>query len=241
MRCGERLLVFDGGSGLRDLGGSFNPGDESEFDIFLTHTHHDHIVGVPFFAPLFNPRNKARLWAGHLPPKVGVHDVLCRFMGAPLFPIPPQVFAADLTFHDFMAGDRLSPCEDVVILTAPLNHPNGASGYRVEFDGKAICYVTDTEHEPGKPDQGILDLIAGANILIYDCTYTEQEFVNFQTWGHSTWEEGARLCDIAGVEQLVIFHHDPGHDDDFMDKIAEQAARKREGTVVAREGMVLRP
>ena len=77
--------------------------------------------------------------------------------------------------------------------------------------------------------------------MIYDCTYTDEEFPKFRNWGQSTWQEGARLCDLAGVKRLVIFHHDPGHDDDFMDGVAEAAEALRPGTVVAREGMVLSP
>jgi phosphoribosyl 1,2-cyclic phosphodiesterase len=122
-----------------------------------------------------------------------------------------------------------------------LNHPNGACGYRIDYGGKSICYITDTEHVPGRPDRNILDLIQGAALVVYDATYTDEEFPNFITWGHSTWQEGVRLADAAGVGTLAIFHHDPGHDDDRMDAIAHDAAAARPGTVVAREGMVLTP
>ena len=100
-----------------------------------------------------------------------------------------------------------------------------------------MCLITDTEHIPGKPDQNILNLIDGADLVIYDSTYTEEEFVAKVGWGHSTWEEGMKLCKMAGVKRLGIFHHDPEHDDVFMDNLASQAAATWDGAFVIQEGM----
>ena len=93
---------------------------------------------------------------------------------------------------------------------------------------------------PGQPDQNILKLIEGAHLLIYDSSYTDEEFPRYETWGHSTWQEGVRLCEQASVERLVVFHHDPSHDDATMDAIAAAAEEARPGTIVAKEGLVLR-
>jgi phosphoribosyl 1,2-cyclic phosphodiesterase len=241
VRCGERLLIFDAGTGLRPLGDAIDGVQPVEADMLLTHTHHDHIAGLPFFSPFFNKQNRFRIWAGHLAPARSLHNVLCQFMSAPLFPVPPQVFSADVIYRDFTAGEALEFGDGIQIRTGALNHPNGATGYRIDYDGRSVCYITDTEHVPGEPDRSILALIEGADYVIYDSSYTDQEFSDYVSWGHSTWQEGARLCDAAGVGTLVIFHHDPSHDDDFMDRVADEAAKKRPGTIVAREGMTLEP
>jgi len=241
IRCGPHLLILDGGTGLRALGSALKAEEPIDCDLFLTHSHIDHINGIPFFGALFNPANRVRLWAGHLKPEHSLKEVICTMMVPPIFPVPIDIFTAQTTYGDFVAGETLTPKPGVTLRTARLNHPNGATGYRVEYDGRAICYVTDTQHVPGQPDRNILGLIAGADIVVYDSTYTDEEFPRFSTWGHSTWEEGLRLVEAAGARKLVIFHHDPSHDDDFMDRIAAAAERARPGTLVAQEGMTLVP
>lgn len=238
VRVGPHRLVLDGGTGLRALGAHLD-GEGVDLDILLTHTHVDHLCGIPFFAPLYRPSSTVHVWGGHLGPSMALHEVLDGYMAAPLFPIAPGVFTASVHWHDFEAGQVITPRPGLEIRTAPLRHPNGATGYRITWDGRSVCYVTDTEHQPGRLDPNVLDLIAGADLVIYDCTYTDAEYPQFAGWGHSTWEEGVRLVRAAGAGRLVIFHHDPAHDDAFMDAVAAAAERARPGTVVAREGLVL--
>lgn len=241
IRCGERIMVFDGGTGLRLLGNDLMREEKPpELDLFYSHTHFDHICGLPFFAPCYDARSRIRIWAGHLNGR-GIESVLNNMMIEPLFPIPMGIFTAQLDFCDFAAGKQLKPHRGIRLATGPLNHPNGATGYRIEYGGKVVAYITDTEHHPGRLDDNVLALIHHADLMIYDATYTDAEFPQHRAWGHSTWQEGVRLADAAGVRTLVIFHHDPGHDDAFMDRIAAEAAIARPGTIVAREGLVLRP
>lgn len=241
IRCGGRLLIFDAGTGLRDLGNGLVGDGPVEAELYLTHTHFDHICGLPFFAPLYSAGNKVRLSAGHLLPDTDLRRVLMEMMMAPLFPIPPTAFKADVSFADFAAGNVLSPGGGITVRTALLNHPNRATGYRIDYGGRSICYVTDTEHEDGKRDRRIVRLIKDADLVIYDSTYSDEEYPKYRGYGHSTWQEGVRLADAAAAKTLVIFHHDPSHDDDRMDGIAAAAEIARPGTVVAREGMVLTP
>lgn len=241
VRCGSRLLVFDGGTGLRYLGRTLMSGAPLDADLFFTHTHFDHVCGLPFFAPFFMPQNRFRLWAGHLGEGLTLKRVLSEFMMSPLFPVPPEVFKATMEYRDFSAGDTLPAGEAVSVRTAPLNHPDGATGYRIEYGGRSICYLTDTEHVPGVPDRSILGLIEGADLVIYDSMYTDEEYPRYVGWGHSTWQEGVRLCKQAGVKRLVVFHHDPEHDDDMLDGVAREVEAALPGSVLARDGMVLEP
>jgi len=246
--AGGRRLIFDAGTGIRKLGGRICDTDApAETDIFFTHTHFDHIVGLSFFAPLTRKNHKIRLSAGHLAPDLTLKEVVRHAMAAPLYPVTIDIFAAKLEFRDFVCGDTLQPAPDITVRTAPLNHPNGATGYRVDHAGKSICYITDTEHREGERDANIVNLCRGADIMVYDCSYTDEEYPSRKGWGHSTWQEGMRIADTAGIGTVVIFHHDPSHDDDAMDRIVAEAVAARPGEtarglpriVAAREGLTL--
>lgn len=239
--AGDKRIILDAGTGIRQLGFEFIRDGVKDGIILLTHTHWDHINGFPFFGPTFMANSHFSIHAGHLSDHGGIENVLANQMSNPTFPVPLEALQAELNFVDFYAGENWELYPGVNLITKPLNHPNGATGYRIEHDGKSICYVTDTEHVIGKPDQMVLSLIEGADLVIYDSTYTDEEFPEKIGWGHSTWEEGIRLCKMAGVKQMAIFHHDPDHNDDFMRDIEHKAREMWDGALVAREHMILTP
>jgi len=234
---GDHHFILDAGTGIRNLGQEFSKRGIKKSTLLLTHTHWDHINGFPFFQPAFAPGNSLHIMAGHLGDKGGVHEIIASQMANPMFPVPLEAMQADINFEDFVAGDAFNLSPEVKIRTAPLNHPNGATGYRIEFAGKSFCYITDTEHLPGELDQNILGLIEGADLVAYDSTYTEEEFPDRVGWGHSTWNQGLKLCKEAGVKQFAVFHHDPDHDDDFMADIESQVKEAWPNSFVARDNM----
>lgn len=238
IRCGDNVLIFDAGTGLRPLGQALlREGKIGDVDLFLSHGHIDHVVGLPFFAPLLKESDRLRLWAGNFRPIGGVAAAVGRLMSYPLFPIELGMLAGAIEFKDFHAGDALEPRADLRLRTAPLNHPGGATGYRVEYAGRSVAYLTDTDCENRSLDDGMEELARGADLLILDATYTDHELPAHRGWGHASWQEGVRLADAAGAKRLCLFHHAPDHDDSIMDGIAIAAEAARPGTIVAREGL----
>jgi phosphoribosyl 1,2-cyclic phosphodiesterase len=241
VRAGSRLVILDAGTGIRSLGQHLKREGILEADLLFSHTHWDHVNGFPFFAPAFEPDNTFRVFAGHLAEAGGIREAIAGHMHEPMFPVPLDVMRARLSFTDFRAGETLDLGSGLRVRTTPLNHPNGATAYRIEHGGRSVCYVTDTEHVPGRPDERILDLIAGADLVVYDSTYTDAEFPARVSWGHSTWQEGLRLVRRAGARRLVVFHHDPDHDDAAMAAIEHELAGESDGNLVAREGLQIKP
>jgi phosphoribosyl 1,2-cyclic phosphodiesterase len=236
--CGGERIILDAGTGIRNLGHWLLRKNVMHATILLSHTHWDHINGFPFFSPAFRPERSFHVMAGHLRGSQ-IKDVFAGQMNNPYFPVPLDAMKARMTFADFDAGDTFHLGEgDVVrIRTTALNHPDNATGYRIEYQGKSMCYITDTEHEVGRPNQNILALIEGADLVVYDSTYTDREFPSKLGWGHSTWEEGVRLCQSANAKSLAIFHHDPDHEDMFMEGLESRARAHWIGAFVAREHM----
>lgn len=234
---GGRRVIFDAGTGIRNLGKWFMKREAQHAWILMSHTHWDHIHGFPFFQPAFSPNYSFEVMAGHLDNGLGIQNVMSGQMTHPFFPVPIETMSARIAYSDFKAGDRFNLAPDILVRTTPLNHPDGATAYRLEFQGHSVCYVTDTEHTPGKPDQNILGLVEGADLMIYDSTFTDQQFEAKRGWGHSTWQEGVRLAQAAKVKRLAIFHHDPDHEDPFMERIEAQAFAMWSGAFVARDNL----
>ena len=240
IRCGNHVLIFDAGTGIRALGHTLiDAGMAADTDIFFSHCHLDHVIGLPFYAPLFKSGNRVHLWAGHLEHQEGVEEAVRKVMSFPLFPIEVETFRAHFEFHDFRAGDKLTPRPGVTVRTMRLSHPGGATGYRVEYNGHSAAYITDIELGEGPFDEGAMVLAEGADALIIDSTYTDKEMPTHLGWGHSSWQQVVCFANEAKVGKLCLFHHDPDHDDAFMDAMGAAADELRPGTLVAREGLTI--
>ncbi|MEM6836717.1 MAG: MBL fold metallo-hydrolase [Cyanobacteria bacterium P01_C01_bin.120] len=242
MRVGGRLLIFDGGTGLRELGLKLLSEMPIDATMFFTHSHWDHIQGFPFFVPAFVPGNRFDIYGSIAPNGSTIEQRLNDQMLHPNFPVPLQIMGADMKFCDVDLGEVVT-LGDIKIENALLNHPGEAIGYRITWRGKTAAYVSDTEHFPDRLDENVLWLARNADVMIYDATYTDNEYHSEKSskvgWGHSTWQEAVKAAKAANVKKLVIFHHDPLHNDDFMDEIAQDTAEQFPNSVVAKEGMVI--
>ncbi|NJO79141.1 MAG: MBL fold metallo-hydrolase [Cyanobacteria bacterium RM1_2_2] len=237
---GGQRLIFDGGTGLRVLGQSLLSQGSVEAHLFFTHSHWDHIQGFPFFVPAFVPGNRFHIYGTVAPNGSTIEQRLNDQMLHPNFPVPLQIMGADLKFYDLAIGELVQVGE-VRVENALLNHPGESVGYRISWQNHAVAYITDTEHFPERLDENVLQLADRADVLIYDSTYTDEEYYCEKSskigWGHSTWQEAVKVAKAANVKKLVIFHHDPLHDDGFMDQVKEDTARQFPNSIVAWEGL----
>jgi phosphoribosyl 1,2-cyclic phosphodiesterase len=234
----NECVIFDAGSGIRALGQTLMQeaaGAPINTKIFLTHFHWDHIQGIPFFAPLYGPKNHISFFSGSTGRPL--QETLEGQMAKPYFPIDFGQVAAKRDFHQIETGGSIK-VGDLTITPFPLNHPQGASGYRIECNGVVIVYATDYEHGVGESDSVLCEYAQNANILICDAQYTPAEYETHRGWGHSTWQNAVLLAREARAEHLMLFHHDPAHDDQAMMQISQNARMQFENTTGAWEGFV---
>ncbi|MEM8780246.1 MAG: MBL fold metallo-hydrolase [Cyanobacteria bacterium P01_G01_bin.49] len=242
MCVNQERLIFDGGTGLRILGQSMLPEMPVNGHLFFTHSHWDHIQGFPFFAPAFIEGNKFHIYGLPSPNGATIKQRLHDQMLHPNFPVPLQIMEANLRFYDIEAKDIIH-IGNVTVETGRLNHPGEALGYRVSYQGLTAVYLTDTEHFPDHLDENVVNLARNADVLIMDTTYTDEEYYDPKFskvgWGHSTWQEAVKVAKAAKVKQLVLFHHDPAHNDDFLDILAETTKSVLPNILLAKEGMII--
>lgn len=221
------LVIFDAGTGIRELGRSLNERAESEpiaGDIFLSHAHWDHIQGLPFFAPFYDAGNRFRIWsAADLTSTV--QRVVREQMAPGVFPVDFTELKAEISFHSL--GAAVHEGDGFRISMTPLRHPGGALGYRVDDgDGAnaALVYISDNElgessAYQSEPDwrERLVEFVRGATVLVHDATYTGEEYERFRGWGHSKISDVVALAVDAGVERLVLYHHNPERSDEDVD------------------------
>jgi phosphoribosyl 1,2-cyclic phosphodiesterase len=236
---GGRHLVIDAGTGLREAAAALTASGAREVDLFFTHSHYDHIIGLPFCDPIYDPNVNVNIWSGHLAGKTSTRELIDQFMRPPWFPVEPDICRATLIYRDFKPGDVLKPHEGIAIRTAKLNHPGGCVGYRVEWAGRVIAFIYDTEHVAGTLDEAALSLMQDADLAIYDATYTQEEMPRRLGFGHSIWQEGVKLATKAKAKRLALFHHAPERTDAEINVIEAEAKQSFPGAFAAFDGQVL--
>ena len=265
----ERLIILDAGSGIRELGNALmaqhGPGITMNIEIFLSHTHWDHIMGFPFFTPLYIPGTTVKVYGPVSCERAPLESVVGGQLTYEYFPIRQAELAADITYIELREG-RYELGNEVVLKVQYLNHPLLCLGYRLEYQNKVLCTAYDTEPfknifctDPGDPDYDLEMASEGelaasqenrrleaffqnADLLIHDAQYTQHEYVSSRVgWGHSSVEHAIETAKRANVKRLALFHHDPMRTDEEIDDLSKQFCQKNKNDDIeiffAREGL----
>ena len=233
------LVIFDAGSGFRKLGDSLLPSMPVTGHIFFSHVHWDHIQGFPFFTPGYVSGNKFILY-GQRKFKTSLEETMIGQMQYPTFPVLLEEMAADIKFRDLKEFDKID-INGLAVSCIKGNHPDGVFVYKVEEGGKSLIYATDNEHFTCIHPK-FADFIRGADVLIYDTQFTDDEYSGKTgrcraSWGHSTIEEAVKVARATDVGKLVMWHHDPYHDDAKIADMEKWAKERFANTEAAFEGM----
>ncbi len=228
----ESKLILDAGTGIRNLGLAL-PRVEQPINILLTHLHLDHIQGLMFFAPAFRPESEISIW-GPASPEASLRDRVGRYISAPLAPVEVRELPSLVSFRE--AETLEWEIGSARVRAQAVNHRGPTLGYRIEDGGTSLCYIPDHEPGLGAPldqldDEWIsgFELARSASLLIHDCQYTDEEYQHHLGWGHSPMSDAIAFGRRVGAEQLLLFHHDPLHSDDFLDGFGgEVSARWQE-------------
>lgn len=238
VRVGDQLYVFDCGTGFRMLGQNLRRqanGRPISAHVFVSHFHWDHIQGLPFFGPLYdNPQNRFQF---HCSSKNRMlKQVLEEQMAAPFFPVGLNQMQARQDFYDLEEGSV--DLGDVRLQAKWLNHPQGCMGFRLESKDGIFVYATDNEPGDATFDKNVRKLAEGADVLVYDAQYLPEEYEAVRRgWGHSHWREAVNIVMESGAKELVLFHHDPDHDDACIDRVLQEARNYYPRVNAAAEGM----
>jgi phosphoribosyl 1,2-cyclic phosphodiesterase len=240
-----RLLIVDAGTGARNFGAAMGRDRPERIDVLLTHLHLDHIEGLGFFGPIWDPKVEIHIW-GPPSPLHTLRERLATYFSPPLFPVHLDDIPSHLEFHDVpeeeweIGGARIK--------AEPVNHPGPTVGYRIEENGKVFTYISDHEPALGIDLQEVspewisgYGLAYGADVMFHDAQYTEDEYPSRVGWGHSSVAHTVTFGLITKVRQLFFFHHDPLHSDDQLEAMLVRARElwgdEQNGLALAFEGM----
>ncbi len=267
----NRIIIIDAGSGIRELGDRMMANSLSknpmQIEIFLTHTHWDHIMGFPFFTPMYIPGTKIKIYGPTTYDDESLKDIIGGLLTHRYFPVRQQELASEIVYIDLNEG-KFNLGDGIVLTAKHLNHPVLCLGYRFEYRGKVFCTAHDTEPyrnvfstDPNDPSYDKAMAIEGeqvakeenhriekfyekSDLIVYDTQYTQKEYEDLRIgWGHSSFEYAVSLAKNSRIKQLAFFHHDPSRTDEQIDKLSEKYCSseytKSTQFLFAREGMEL--
>ena len=220
----DDIIIVDAGSGIRRLGNALLAEGRRDFNMFFTHAHWDHLLGFPFFKPIYFQDTRINMYGCPFA-QISVKDLISQVMVAPHFPIDYQDVRGSIFYHE-TCGDHFA-INSMTVTSFPLSHPNQGMGYRFEENGKAFVFLTDNElsyiHPGGATFDEYVRFAADADLLIHDAEFREDDYR--KTCGHSTYNDAVRLAVEARVKSLGLFHHNQERTDAGVDDIVERSRR----------------
>ena len=212
----DDIIIIDGGSGIRRLGNALLSEGRYEYIMFFTHAHWDHLIGFPFFKPIYHKAAKINMYGCPFAQST-VKEMVCKVMSPPHFPVDYEEIHCDIAYHE-TCGDRFT-VKSMIVTSIPLSHPNQGVGYKFEEGGKTFVFLTDNElsyqHPGGLLYDDYRDFCAGADLLIHDAEFLEADYK--KTWGHSMTQDAVRLAMDSNVKKLGLYHHNQDRSDDAID------------------------
>jgi len=239
----NRIAIIDAGTGIRNLGKDLRAiGHKQDgINIGFTHFHWDHIQGFPFFAPAYDPSQKITLLTlGRGQTITNLQQIFEVQMQSQYFPVQLDHMGANFEFLQIADASKHFTAADnnieTVVTALRHNHPGGAYTFRIERSGKVLVVCTDVEHGE-QIDPQLVELARGADLLVHDAQFTAEELKNRRGWGHSSFDQAMQFAEMAGAKRLAMTHHDPEHDDEFLQRIEKLCQERFPNAVLAREGM----
>lgn len=239
VKVGDQHLIFDGGTGLRALGKHLAQQNTAvNAHLFFTHAHWDRIQGFPFFQPAFNPATHLGVYGAAAPNGASIKQCLTDQMLRPNFFKPLQAMQADLSFCNIQPGQTLDLGE-VVVETLSLNRHTSALGYRVNWQGKSLIYASDTDPNRDRADPNLVFLAQGADVLILDGTYIDMAYTDPKNCHNIPWKLAVEVAEASAAKRLVLFHHNPCHNDGYLDELGQRVREAFPAAMIAQEGLVI--
>lgn len=240
----DEIIIIDAGSGIRKLGNKLLQEKSQSFNLLFTHFHWDHLIGFPFFKPIYFPGTEIEVYGCSFDGDT-LSEMLSTVMTSPYFPVRLKDINANIKYH--RACVKKFQLDSVQVTPISLSHPNRAIGYKFEEDGKSFVFMTDNElafqHEGGLDFQDYIDFVSGADILFHDAEYTDEDYELTKTWGHSRYKDAMQLALEADVKEFGMVHHNQERSDKELDdiviecKLIAKEAKSKMKCFAAYEGM----
>ena len=231
-------LIIDAGSGIVNLGKLIiENNDNRPIDIFISHYHFDHIIGLPFFAPLFNEKYQVSIHLPLLGKKSGIFAI-DKLISPPLFPMNRSIFSKNVKFKEFNVGNQINISNDIICNSSLLNHPGSSTAFRIKGNQFDIVYASDVEANEKAEIESIINFSKGSNYIFIDSSYTDKELSKRRGWGHLSFKQVLEVSKKIKPTEVLIFHHDFLRTDKELKLILNEIFKKSENIQVCKENSI---